>query len=133
VVFTRVLVSDRMRSAPLLHSHHLDDRLDDRFAAVGQIDICHAGRKSGGVFGAPCVKAAQPMLGSVVLDFGVIGYGLTILTVTEDHLIERLFKMEIPHVTTETTSGTRVGNRMWSLVNGNVSFRHPPHGRDLSS
>jgi hypothetical protein len=78
--------------------------LDDRFAAVGQIDIWHAGRKSGGVFGAPSMKAAEPMLGSIIVDFEVIGYGFTILTVTEDQLIERLFKMEILHVTTETTS-----------------------------
>src|SRR5690349_10716274 len=80
--------------------HCIRTRLDDRFAAVGQIDIWHAGRKSGGVFGAPCVKAAEPMLGSIIVDFEVIGYGLTVLTVAEDQLVVRLFKMEILHITT---------------------------------
>jgi hypothetical protein len=46
------------------------------------------------------VKAAEPMLGSIIVDFEVIGYGLTVLTVAEDQLVVRLFKMEILHITT---------------------------------
>lgn len=64
---------------------------------MGKVYVWHPGWKPGRIFDASCVKAAQPILGSVVGDFEVIGYCLTVIAVTKDHLMEWLFEMEVLH------------------------------------
>jgi hypothetical protein len=67
---------------------------------MGKVYVWRAGGKPGGTFDASCMKAAEPIFRSVVRDFKVVGYCLTVTTVTKNRLMKRLFKMEVLHCKT---------------------------------
>ena len=51
------------------------------------------------------VEAAEPVLGSILLKFKIIGYAATIIAVTQNHLIARLFQMKALHSRSSFSNG----------------------------
>ena len=71
--------------------------LDDWRTAIRNATIGSTHLQSGSIFVASGVKRTETLLGSVVLNFQVVGDCLTTVPVANDHLIERLLQMEELH------------------------------------
>jgi len=79
--------------------------LDDWKVAIGKVAVGRAGPKASGVCVTLGVEGAEVMFGSIVLDLEIVGDCFAFRMVAKDHLVGRLFEVEVLHQSSSAVLG----------------------------